>query len=88
VKLISSNLWDYWGDREMNKRHTLVDIIVTAENVIPVVQQHEELLPHIKEKIDGLVERINTLYHMNWIIILLMVAILGEKGMTYLGKLL
>ena len=65
----------------MDRRNTLGDIIVTTENVIPVVQQHEEMLPHIKEKVD-------TLYKMNWVIILLLVAFFGDKGLTYIGKFL
>lgn len=69
----------------MDKRQTLAEIIVTHENVIPVVQQHEECLPHIKEKIDSLAKRIDSLYKMEWVIILLMVAVLGEKALSYLG---
>jgi len=69
----------------MDKRQTLAEIIVTHENVVPVVQQHEECLPHIKEKIDHLTKRIDTLYRMDWVIILLMVAVLGEKAIGYLG---
>ena len=69
----------------MDKRQTLAEIIVTHENVIPVVQQHEECLPHIKEKIDSLAKRIDSLYKMDWVIILLMVAVLGEKALSYLG---
>ncbi len=69
----------------MDKRQTLAEIIVTHENVIPVVQQHEECLPHIKEKIDSLSKRVDSLYKMDWVIILLMVAVLGEKVLGYLG---
>lgn len=69
----------------MDKRQVLNDIIVTIDNVVPVVQQHEECLPHIKEKIDSLVKRIDALYKMDWVIILLMVAVLGEKALSYLG---
>ena len=69
----------------MDKRQTLAEIIVTHENVIPVVQQHEECLPHIKEKIDSLAKRIDSLYKMEWVIILLMVAVLGEKALKYIG---
>ena len=69
----------------MDKRQTLAEIIVTHENVVPVVQQHEECLPHIKEKIDSLAKRVDSLYKMDWVIILLMVAILGEKVLGYLG---
>jgi hypothetical protein len=69
----------------MDKRQTLAEIIVTHENVIPVVQQHEECLPHIKEKIDSLAKRVDSLYKMEWVIILLMVAVLGEKVLGYLG---
>lgn len=69
----------------MDKRQTLAEIIVTHENVIPVVQQHEECLPHIKEKIDSLAKRVDSLYKMEWVIILLMVAVLGEKALGYLG---
>ncbi len=72
----------------MDKRQGLTDIIVTLDNVIPVVQQHEEILPHIKEKIDSLSKRVDTLYHMNWVIILLMVAFLGEKAIGYFGAIL
>ena len=69
----------------MDKRQGLTDIIVTLDNVVPVVQQHEECLPHIKEKIDHLTKRIDTLYRMDWVIILLMVAFLGEKALRYLA---
>ena len=69
----------------MDKRQLLSEIIVTSENVIPVVQQHEECLPHIKEKIDHLTKRIDTLYRMNWVIILLIVGVLGEKALKYVG---
>lgn len=69
----------------MDKRQGLNSIIVTHENVVPVVQQHEECLPHIKEKIDSLAKRVNSLYKMNWVIILLMVSVLGEKALGYLG---
>ena len=69
----------------MDRRQTLSEIIVTHENVIPVVQQHEECLPHIKEKIDSLAKRVDSLYKMDWVIILLMVAVLGEKALSYLG---
>jgi hypothetical protein len=69
----------------MDKRQGLTEIIVTSENVIPVVQQHEECLPHIKEKIDHLTKRIDTLYRMNWIIIILVVSVLGEKALKYIG---
>ncbi len=69
----------------MDKRHGLNDIIVTIDNVVPVVQQHEECLPHIKEKIDSLAKRVDSLYKMDWVIILLMVAVLGEKALGYLG---
>lgn len=69
----------------MDKRQTLAEIIVTHENVVPVVQQHEEVLPHINEKIDSLAKRVNSLYKMEWVIILLMVAVLGEKALGYLG---
>jgi hypothetical protein len=69
----------------MDKRQGLTEIIVTSENVIPVVQQHEECLPHIKEKIDHLTKRIDTLYRMNWIIIILVVSVLGEKALKYVG---
>lgn len=69
----------------MDKRQTLAEIIVTHENVVPVVQQHEECLPHIKEKIDSLAKRVDSLYKMDWVIILLMVAVLGEKALGYLG---
>ncbi len=72
----------------MDKRQSLSSIIVTSENVIPVVQQHEEMLPHIKEKIDSLAKRVDTLYHMNWVIIILMVAVLGEKVLDYIGVML
>jgi len=68
----------------MDKRQTLAEIIVTHENVVPVVQQHEECLPHIKEKIDSLAKRVDSLYKMDWVIILLMVAVLGEKALGYL----
>lgn len=69
----------------MDKRQVLNEIIVTSENVIPVVQQHEECLPHIKEKIDHLTKRIDTLYRMDWVIILLVVSVLGEKALKYIG---
>ena len=69
----------------MDKRQGLNDIIVTLDNVVPVVQQHEECLPHIKEKIDHLTKRMDTLYRMDWVIILLMVAFLGEKAIGYIG---
>ena len=69
----------------MDNRQGLTDIIVTLDNVVPVVQQHEECLPHIKEKIDHLTKRIDTLYRMDWVIILLMVAFLGEKAIGYIG---
>ena len=69
----------------MDKRQGLTEIIVTPDNVVPVVQQHEECLPHIKEKIDHLTKRIDTLYRMDWVIILLMVAFLGEKAIGYIG---
>jgi hypothetical protein len=69
----------------MDKRQGLTEIIVTSENVIPVVQQHEECLPHIKEKIDHLTKRIDTLYRMDWVIILLVVSVLGEKVLKYIG---
>ena len=69
----------------MDKRQGLTDIIVTLDNVVPVVQQHEECLPHIKEKIDHLTKRIDTLYRMNWIIIILVVSVLGEKALKYIG---
>ena len=69
----------------MDKRQGLNDIIVTMDNVVPVVQQHEECLPHIKEKIDHLTKRIDTLYRMDWVIILLMVSVLGEKVLKYIG---
>lgn len=72
----------------MDKRKTLAEIIVTHENVVPVVQQHEECLPHIKEKIDHLTKRIDTLYRMDWVIILLMVAFLGEKALRYFGAII
>ena len=72
----------------MDKRQTLAEIIVTHENVVPVVQQHEECLPHIKEKIDSLAKRIDSLYKMDWVIILLMVAVLGEKALGYIGAVL
>lgn len=69
----------------MDKRNGLNNIIVTLDNVVPVVQQHEECLPHIKEKIDSLAKRVDSLYKMEWVIILLMVAVLGEKALSYLG---
>jgi hypothetical protein len=72
----------------MDKRQGLTEIIVTSENVIPVVQQHEECLPHIKEKIDHLTKRIDTLYRMDWVIILLMVAFFGEKALSYFGVII
>jgi len=71
----------------MDKRHLLAEIIVTNENVIPVVQQHEELFPHIKETIEHLNKRIDMLYRMDWVIILCLIAVLGEKALAYLGKL-
>ena len=70
----------------MDKRQSLSSIIVTSENVVPVVQQHEECLPHIKEKIDHLTKRIDTLYRMDWVIIILMVAFFGEKALGYIAK--
>jgi len=70
----------------MGKRQSLSSIIVTSENVVPVVQQHEECLPHIKGAIDALTKRVDTLYKMNWVIILLLVAFLGEKGLSYLAR--
>ena len=69
----------------MDKRRVLNNIIVTLDNVVPVVQQHEECLPHIKEKIDSLAKRVDSLYKMEWVIILLMVAVLGEKALKYIG---
>jgi hypothetical protein len=69
----------------MDKRQVVTEIIVTMDNVVPVVQQHEECLPHIKEKIDHLTKRIDTLYRMDWVIILLMVSVLGEKVLKYIG---
>ncbi len=72
----------------MDKRQVVTEIIVTMDNVVPVVQQHEECLPHIKEKIDHLTKRIDTLYRMDWVIILLMVAFLGEKAIGYIGGVL
>ena len=69
----------------MDKRSVLNNIIVTLDNVVPVVQQHEECLPHIKEKIDSLAKRVDSLYKMEWVIILLMVAVLGEKALKYIG---
>jgi hypothetical protein len=72
----------------MDKRQVVTEIIVTMDNVVPVVQQHEECLPHIKEKIDHLTKRIDTLYKMDWVIILLMVSVLGEKVLKYIGGVL
>ena len=72
----------------MNKRQIITEIIVTQDNVIPVVQQHEECLPHIKEKIDHLTKRIDTLYRMVWVIILLLVAFLGENVLGYMGVII
>ena len=72
----------------MDKRQGLNNIIVTIDNVVPVVQQHEECLPHIREKIDHLTKRIDTLYRMEWVIILLMVSVLGEKVLKYIGGVL
>jgi hypothetical protein len=69
----------------MDKRQVVTEIIVTMDNVVPVVQQHEECLPHIREKIDHLTKRIDTLYRMDWVIILLMVSVLGEKVLKYIG---
>ena len=72
----------------MNKRQIITEIIVTQDNVIPVVQQHEECLPHIKEKIDELAKRVDTLYRMDWVIILLIVCVFGEKALSYIAKLI
>jgi hypothetical protein len=72
----------------MDKKQILGEIIVTEGNVIPVVQQHEECLPHIKEKIDELAKRVDTLYRMDWVIILLVVGVFGEKALGYIAKLI
>jgi len=72
----------------MNKRQIITEIIVTQDNVIPVVQQHEECLPHIKEKIDELAKRVDTLHRMDWVIILLIVGVFGEKALSYIAKLI
>ena len=72
----------------MDKRQGLTDIIVTLDNVVPVVQQHEDCLPHNREKIDHQTKRIDTLYRMDWVIILLMVAFLGEKALGYMGAII
>ena len=72
----------------MDKRQGLNDIIVTLDNVVPVVQQHEECLTHIKEKIDHLTKRIDTLYRMDWVIILLIVAVFGEKALGYIARMI
>ena len=61
----------------MDKRHTLVDIIVTTENVIPVVQQHEEALPIIKDEL-------KKIGRMNWTIIILLAVTLGEKALQWI----
>ena len=72
----------------MDKRQVVTEIIVTLDNVVPVVQQHEECLPHIKEKIDHLTKRIDTLYRMDWVIIILMVAFFGEKALGYIARMI
>ena len=61
----------------MDKRHTFVDIIVTTENVIPVVQQHEEALPIIKDEL-------KKIGRMNWTIIILLAVTLGEKALQWI----
>jgi hypothetical protein len=61
----------------MDKRQICGEIIVTEGNVIPVVQQHEEALPIIKEELKKLAK-------MNWVIILLLAVTLGEKALQWI----
>jgi hypothetical protein len=60
----------------MDKRQICSEIIVTEGNVIPVVQQHEEALPIIKEELKKLAK-------MNWTIIILLAVTLGEKAIQW-----
>ena len=55
----------------------LGQIIVTEGNVIPVVQQHEEALPIIKEELKKLAK-------LNWVIIVLLAVTLGEKALQWI----
>jgi hypothetical protein len=61
----------------MDKRQICGEIIVTEDNVIPVVQQHEEALPIIKEELKKLAK-------MNWTIIILLAVTLGEKALQWI----
>lgn len=60
----------------MDERQICSEIIVTEGNVIPVVQQHEEALPIIKEELKKLAK-------MNWTIIILLAVTLGEKAIQW-----
>ncbi len=61
----------------MDDKIVLGQIIVTEGNVIPVVQQHEEALPIIKEELKKLAK-------LNWVIIVLLAVTLGEKAMQWI----
>jgi len=61
----------------MDKKQILGEIIVTEGNVIPVVQQHEEALPIIKEELKKLTR-------MNWTIIVMLALAFGEKAMQWI----
>lgn len=67
----------------MKKKQICGQIIVTEANIMPVVQQHEEALPVIRERLGEICKRVDILYKMNWIIILLLVAVFGEKALSY-----
>ena len=71
----------------MDKRQGLNDIIVTLDNVVPVVQQHEECLPHIKEKID-LAKRMITLPDGLGLSSILVVAFASEKALPSISEAL
>jgi hypothetical protein len=61
----------------MDDKIVFGQIIVTEGNVIPVVQQHEEALPIIKEELKKLAK-------MNWTIIILLAVTLGEKALQWI----
>jgi hypothetical protein len=62
---------------DMEHKQILSEIIVTNTNVIPVVQQHEEALPIIKDEL-------KKIGRMNWTIIILLAVTLGEKALQWI----